>query len=106
MSKVDDPQRPLWPVFENMPTEVWNIYYQGLSGRWLLGSNCYSLESAESMSTMYDRPMKILHFKLVEEIDIDTDEMRAKYKRPPRKKVTKVRQPKVITKVRMPKKKG
>ena len=97
MGMRDDPNRPLWPTFENMPTDMWVIYYQGNSGRWLMGSNCYSLETAERMACLFDHPTKILRFNLAEEIDVDNNQLRKKYKRI-------VRQPKVITKVRMPKK--
>jgi len=106
MSKVDDPNRPLWPTFQNIPIDVWNIYYQGLSDRWILGSNCYSLETAERMACLFDRPTKILHFQLVEEFDINNNQLRKKYKRPPieAKPKIKIRKPKVVTRVRMPKK--
>lgn len=46
------------------PTELWIIYYQGLSGKWFICLPCLHKENAELLAGMLDRPTKILHYKL------------------------------------------
>lgn len=97
MTKLDDPNHPLWPTFDNPQETLWIVFYKGLSGKWIATSPCYFQENAERLASKLDRPTRILEYKLEDDIEVDQEELRRKYINI---RTPKVRQP---IRVRMPK---
>jgi hypothetical protein len=93
MGIEDDPNHPLWNTFEQPQKDLWIVFYKGNSGRWIASSPCYYEENAERMAANFDRPTRILHYKLNNENYVDTKALRSKYEKKIKIKQPKVRQP-------------